>query len=139
LENADAVLIKRARHVISEIERTVAAAEALRNQDFVQVSFKTFLKIICKVWQSLSSESFFHQLNFIIRIINSNPSLSHVNQKIIQPTIFKKNCFPFGFLQMGKLMTESHKSLSEDFQVSCRELIVLTDLARKCDGVLGSR
>ncbi len=36
-------------------------------------------------------------------------------------------------------MTESHKSLSEDYQVSCRELDVLTNLARKCDGVLGSR
>lgn len=34
----DAVLIKRARHVIGEIERTKRAAESLKNQDFVKVS-----------------------------------------------------------------------------------------------------
>lgn len=34
----DAVLIKRARHVIEEIERTKSAANALRNKDFANVS-----------------------------------------------------------------------------------------------------
>ena len=38
---SDAVLIKRARHVISEIERTQKAADALRNCDFERVSFKS--------------------------------------------------------------------------------------------------
>jgi galactokinase len=60
-------------------------------------------------------------------------------RKLFSQQSLKKNCFPFDFLQMGKLMTESHKSLFEDFQVSCRELDVLTDLAQKCGGVLGSR
>jgi galactokinase len=76
LENANPILQKRARHVISEIQRTQAAANALQNENF----------------------------NL-----------------------------------MGKLMTESHKSLSEDFEVSCRELDILTEIALKCDGVLGSR
>lgn len=35
---ADAVLIKRARHVIGEIERTSKAAEALKDCDFESVS-----------------------------------------------------------------------------------------------------
>lgn len=39
LANSDAVVIKRARHVIGEIERTVKAADAMRNRDFVTVSF----------------------------------------------------------------------------------------------------
>lgn len=34
----DSILIKRARHVISEIERTQKAADALRNCDFERVS-----------------------------------------------------------------------------------------------------
>lgn len=34
----DAVLIKRARHVIGEIERTKRAAESLKSQDFRNVS-----------------------------------------------------------------------------------------------------
>lgn len=43
------------------------------------------------------------------------------------------------FLQMGALMTESHKSLRDDFEVSCKELDILVDAALKCPGVLGSR
>ena len=39
----------------------------------------------------------------------------------------------------GELMNASHDSLRDDYQVSCRELDVLVDAARKLDGVLGSR
>jgi galactokinase len=38
---SDAVLIKRARHVIGEIDRTTQAANALRKGDFVEVSNAT--------------------------------------------------------------------------------------------------
>lgn len=34
---ADAMLLKRARHVITEIQRTREAAEALRKRDFKEV------------------------------------------------------------------------------------------------------
>lgn len=40
---------------------------------------------------------------------------------------------------MGKLMTQSHISLRDDFQVSCDELDVLVEAAIQCPGVLGSR
>ncbi|XP_055390172.1 galactokinase-like [Condylostylus longicornis] len=70
------ILFKRARHVITEIKRTLEAAEALKNQDFEK---------------------------------------------------------------MGTLMTESHTSLRDDFEVSCRELDVLVNSAINCSGVLGSR
>ncbi|MTI60371.1 MAG: galactokinase [Firmicutes bacterium] len=39
----------------------------------------------------------------------------------------------------GSLMTESHISLRDDYQVSCQELDLLVDLALKQDGVLGAR
>jgi len=76
LNGAEEVLIKRARHVVTEIKRTYEAAEALRGRDF------------------------------------------------------KK---------MGILMFESHKSLRDDFDVSCKELDILVDAAIHCAGVLGSR
>ncbi|XP_059621240.1 galactokinase-like [Phlebotomus argentipes] len=72
----DPILLKRARHVITEIQRTCEAAEALSRQDFPM---------------------------------------------------------------MGRLMTESHKSLQRDFEVSCRELDLLVEAAVACEGVLGSR
>ena len=39
----------------------------------------------------------------------------------------------------GKLMTQSHISLRDDYDVSCEEIDILVDLAWKIPGVLGSR
>ncbi|MGA0853579.1 MAG: galactokinase [Luteolibacter sp.] len=70
---------RRARHVVSEITRTVEAAQALRTHDFEK---------------------------------------------------------------LGPLMTASHQSLRDDFEVSCKELDLLVDAANKIGrsgGVIGSR
>lgn len=40
---------------------------------------------------------------------------------------------------LGQLMNQSHDSLRDDFEVSCKELDVLVDISRGCDGVYGSR
>jgi len=40
---------------------------------------------------------------------------------------------------VGELMAESHRSLRDDYQVSCPELDLMVDLARKHEGVYGSR
>ncbi len=70
------IIGKRCRHVVTENERTLKAAEALRASDF---------------------EKF------------------------------------------GRLMFLSHKSLRDDYEVSCRELDVLVEIASKCKGILGAR
>jgi len=41
--------------------------------------------------------------------------------------------------KFGELMTASHISLRDDFEVSCPELDLLVELANSTDGVLGSR
>jgi galactokinase len=41
--------------------------------------------------------------------------------------------------RFGQLMKESHASLRDDFEVSCRELDVMVDLAVKVEGVYGAR
>lgn len=43
------------------------------------------------------------------------------------------------FEKLGKLMIESHVSLRDDFEVSCKELDILVSIANGCNGVLGSR
>ena len=40
---------------------------------------------------------------------------------------------------LGRLMWESHASLRDDFEVSCRELDAMVELAVKIDGVYGAR
>ena len=41
--------------------------------------------------------------------------------------------------RMGKLMVESHRSLRDDYEVSCEELDYLVDTALTIDGVFGAR
>ncbi|XP_071954544.1 galactokinase-like isoform X2 [Antedon mediterranea] len=43
------------------------------------------------------------------------------------------------FVTFGKLMVESHNSLCKDYEVSCKELDDLVNLAMSCDGIYGSR
>ncbi|HEX8246720.1 MAG TPA: galactokinase [Pyrinomonadaceae bacterium] len=67
---------RRARHVITENERTLQAANALKRKDLIE---------------------------------------------------------------FGRLMWQSHESLKNDYEVSCRELDVLVEIAGATDGVLGAR
>lgn len=41
--------------------------------------------------------------------------------------------------KVGELMYASHNSLRDDFEVSCKELDILVELASKTEGVIGSR
>lgn len=43
------------------------------------------------------------------------------------------------FTAAGKLMAESHTSLRDDFDVSCRELDVMVELAQQSEGIIGAR
>lgn len=43
------------------------------------------------------------------------------------------------FARFGRLMNESHDSLRDRYEVSCRELDVMVDIARSSPGVVGSR
>ena len=70
------VIRRRCRHVVTENERTLAAAEALRRGDLPE---------------------------------------------------------------MGRLMDRSHRSLRDDFEVSCHELDLLVDIAGNSGGVVGAR
>ena len=42
-------------------------------------------------------------------------------------------------VQFGRLMNASHNGLRDDYEVSCHELDLLTDIARSVTGVIGSR
>jgi galactokinase len=43
------------------------------------------------------------------------------------------------FQKMGRLMFESHESLRADYEVSCKELDALVEIAGRIEGVLGAR
>ena len=41
--------------------------------------------------------------------------------------------------KLGQLMFESHQSLADDYEVSCKELDILVSIAKKTNGVVGAR
>jgi galactokinase len=58
------------------------------------------------------------------------------NERVLSATAAMEINFP---AKVGALMFESHKSLREDYEVSCPELDALVDLAFKTGYVLGAR
>ncbi len=55
-------------------------------------------------------------------------------------TVAAAQAFKRGDLQCaGRLMSQSHASMRDDFEISCAELDVLVSLAENCDGVFGAR
>jgi galactokinase len=58
------------------------------------------------------------------------------NQRVVD---FADACAAGDIIEMGRLMTASHRSLQHDFEVSCDELDLLVETSLSVSGVLGSR
>jgi galactokinase len=43
------------------------------------------------------------------------------------------------YSKAGEILYASHTSLKDDFQVSCKELDTIVEIARNCEGVYGCR
>jgi len=58
------------------------------------------------------------------------------DERVTQAAECLRNHDPLGF---GRLMAESHRSLRDDYEVSCTELDLMVGIAGRAEGVLGSR
>ena len=58
------------------------------------------------------------------------------NQRVLDAASALKNS---DLKTFGRLMYASHRSLRDDFQVSCRELDIMVDIASNARGVIGAR
>jgi galactokinase len=58
------------------------------------------------------------------------------NARVLEAANSLKEC---NLARFGVLMGESHLSLRDDYEVSCKELDLLVDLAHQCRGVYGAR
>ena len=66
------------------------------------------------------------------RVLEAVSVLKARNQQIREKT-------DEALIQFGNLMNASHNGLRDDYEVSCKELDLLTDIARSITGVIGSR
>jgi galactokinase len=58
------------------------------------------------------------------------------NERVVAASVALEAC---DYQGVGELMAESHRSLREDYEVSCEELDLLVRLAQDIDGVYGAR
>jgi len=68
-----------------------------------------------------------------------NPRGRHVVSENIRVLDFLDAAGRSDTIEMGRLLTASHRSLQHDYEVSCEELDYLVDTALHLPGVLGSR
>ena len=66
------------------------------------------------------------------RVLEAVSALKRRNQSASEKT-------DASLIQFGSLMNASHNGLRDDYEVSCKELDLLTDIARSITGVIGSR
>ncbi len=66
------------------------------------------------------------------RVLDAVSLLKTRNQQITEKT-------DEALIQFGGLMNASHNGLRDDYEVSCKELDLLTDIARSITGVIGCR
>jgi galactokinase len=98
--------------------------------------FKKYLPNITALRDVSLSEFNKHQDNLPEAIAKRCRHVISENQRVLDAVkLLKEN----NIAEFGQLMNESHNSLRDDFEVSCRELDILVELAQNYNGCLGSR
>jgi galactokinase len=110
------IRLKQCRQAVAQLGTTGLAVQSLREIDLtdLEVASHTLSEILLKRARHVVSE----------------------NERVIKAVKDLENGDLEGF---GRLMVASHESLRDDYEVSCRELDVLVELALKQPGVLGAR
>jgi galactokinase len=122
----------RVKHELSSSEYNLRRAECLRGSNILAKSLpgvRTLRDVSVADFERLAT-----QLPGVVR-----SRCRHVVTENAR-TLAAVEALTAGDLEkMGKLMTQSHVSLRDDYQVSCEELDVAADLASAEEGVYGSR
>ena len=100
------------------------------------LSLKTKLDI--ETLGDLDEETFNENMDLIKNPIERKRAKHAVYEN--RRTIKAYNALKRGDIEeFGKLMVESHLSLRDDYEVSCKEIDCIVDLGMRCDGVYGIR
>jgi len=110
------IRLKQCRQAVAQLGTTGLAVKSLREIDLtdLEVASHSLSEILLKRARHVVSE----------------------NDRVLKAVKHLENSDLESF---GKLMVASHESLRDDYEVSCKELDVLVELALKQRGVLGAR
>jgi galactokinase len=125
--------------VNSEVERSLASSAYNTRRAECQEAVEYFSHYDCSIraLRDVSMDLVEQRGGELSRVVHRR--CRHVvaeNQRTLEAVVALKS----GSLDVfGRLMTESHQSLRDDFEVSCEQLDLLVELANDTEGVLGSR
>lgn len=110
------IRLNQCRQAVAQIGTTGLAVKSLREVDLtdLEIASPSLSEILMKRARHVVSEN--------NRVLKAVKDLEHGDLE-----------------SFGRLMIASHESLRDDYEVSCRELDVLVELALKQPGVLGAR
>lgn len=135
LETADALVVMcdtKVKHSLASSEYNTRRRECERGVELL----KAVLPKI-KALRDVSVEDFNRHQTLLPEVIKRR--VRHIvteNERTLEAAKALKN----GDLEeLGRLMFQSHESMRDDYEISCRELDVLVEIAATCDGVLGAR
>lgn len=123
----------------SGVKRKLTASPYKQRRNECQTAVGLLKKVIPKLdsLRDLSIENFEEHKNTLPEVLRKR--VKHVvyeNKRVTQSVDFLNK----GHLkEFGKLMYESHISLKDDYEVSCKELDILVEIVKKYKGVIGSR
>ena len=123
----------------SGIKRNLKVSPYKQRKDECKTSVELLKKLIPKLGslRDLSVKEFKKYENILPEVLRKR--VKHVvfeNERVNKSfDLLKKG----DLKEFGKLMYDSHMSLKEDYEVSCRELDILVESAKGCEGVIGSR
>ena len=110
------IRLNQCRQAVAQIGTTGLAVKSLREVDLtdLEVASPSLSEILMKRARHVVSEN--------NRVLKAVKDLEHADLE-----------------SFGRLMVASHESLRDDYEVSCKELDILVELALKQPGVLGAR
>jgi len=137
LTDSDVVLLVTNSNVKHELTGGEYAQRRAQCYEAVDVVKKSFPTENIKALRDINLEKLFAVSNQLDTKVLSRAR--HVITEDIRTTAAAASFAAADYVTAGRLMHESHKSLRDDFEVSCIELDVLVKAAMEVTGVYGSR
>lgn len=131
-EAAIVICDSRVKHSLASSEYNVRRAECERGVELLQNVLPRILAL-----RDVSVEDFTTHQNLLPEIVKRR--VRHIvteNARTLAAADALKNR---DLEAMGRLMYESHESMRDDYEISCRELDILVEISKSCNGVLGAR
>ena len=120
--------------VNSEVKHTLSGGEYADRRSQCEQALKV---LGAKSYREVSLQQLLEKKDLLgeVNFKRAHHVVAEIARTVKTAEALKKNSWQ----SVGALMYASHESLRDDFEVSCKELDVLVEIASKTDGVIGAR